>query len=262
MVKTETPAKPAALVLSGGGALGAAHIGVVERLVQQGYYFDFFAGVSAGAIVAALLASQMTAEEAWNLIKSTNFLGCHFDIRPGGYGLVRGKKIKDMLDNVFGEYRVEQTTCPLFIGATDFQSGENVVIESGRIADAVRSSISVPVVYSPFFHPELNRWLVDGGLTENLPLSIALERYTGAQIFAVDVACDISQVGDFEKAPRMRGGLGEALIRSIRIMLRSQQKGLPQDPRVRFIRPRLGDISAVSIGRIDEIRNRGLDAVG
>ena len=82
-----------ALVLSGGGALGVAHIGVIKILEKQGYEFDFYSGVSAGSIIISLLAIGYNSAEIWEIVERTNFFSAMFDISKSRFGSVNFSRI-------------------------------------------------------------------------------------------------------------------------------------------------------------------------
>jgi NTE family protein len=254
--------KLAALVLSGGGALGASHIGVLKVLEERGYGFDFIAGVSAGSIIGALVSCGKTATETKQLLDEVSFFSLAFDFRKTFYALLRGDKVKEFLDRVFEGRTFADLGCKLLIGATDFSTGERVIITKGKIADAVRASISVPMIFEPFFHPDEKRWLVDGGLSQNFPLDLAVTYYQGSRIFAVDAAT--SFVRDMAFDQRRRKGRAKNLLqtaqRTIHIILLNQQSQFAQDQRVTEVRPHLEEYSAVDVFRLDQIVQRGEEA--
>jgi NTE family protein len=256
------PQKLAALVLSGGGALGASHIGVLKVLEEQGYGFDFIAGVSAGSIIAALASCGKTASQTKQLLDEVSFFALAFDFRKTFYALLRGNKVKEFLDRVFEGRTFADLSCKLLIGATDFSTGERVIIAQGKIADAVRASISVPMVFEPFFHPDEKRWLVDGGLAQNFPLDLALAQYQGSRIFAVDAATSFARDVAFDqKARKSRAkNLLQTAQRTIHIILLNQQNHFARDQRVTEIRPHLEEYSAVDVFRLDQITQRGEEA--
>lgn len=255
--------KKTALVLSGGGALGAAHIGVIKKLEEKNYEFDFLAGVSAGSIICALLAIGKNSTQIKKILEDTKFFSLIFDFSNQNFGLIRGEKVYKMLENIFGDTRFKDIKTPLYIGATDFQTGEKVIINSGKIIDAVRASISVPIIFDPFFHPKLKKWLSDGGLSLNCPTDIAIKKYKGNQIYAVDVAgsfpkdIDFSEKNYFKKLTTLR----QTLERSFRIIFYNQQCCIPQDKRVKIIRPDLRDFSAWKISGMNKIIQKGEDAM-
>lgn len=249
--------KKSALVLSGGGVLGVAHLGFLKS-IQGSCEFDYYGGVSAGAIVGACLALGKTSDEIWEIIQKKNLFGLLFDFTPRNFGLFSGEKVYKVLDEIFEEKTFENTKYPLFIGATDFSTGERVVISSGRIVDAVRASLSVPIVFEPFWHPTEKKWLVDGGLSQNFPVDTAIENYKGDSILAIDVGSDIDVTEDFSKKKWIKKGkdLGESLVRTIRIFYKNQQTFVPDD-RVQVIRPNLAHYSAADVLKIKQIYAEG-----
>lgn len=251
--------KRSALVLSGGGALGAAHVGAISVLEQRGYKFDYFAGVSAGAIVTALLACGKTSAEVKRILDELSFFSLAFDFNKTQFALLRGDKVKKLIDKILGDIKFSDLPVQLVIGATDFSNGQRVIVREGRIADAVRASISVPVLFEPYYHPLLKRWLVDGGLTQNFPLDLAVKEYLGSKIFAIDVATSFPVDFDFSKRNhRSRTKtLLETFQRTLHIMLLNQQAAFVDDARVLRIIPNLHEFAATDVFRLAEIYERG-----
>jgi NTE family protein len=253
----------AALVLSGGGALGVAHMGALREL-EKNYQFDYYAGISAGAIVAGLAACGMKAERMIEIIlEELKLFSLAFDFSSNNYGIIRAKKIKKLLDNLFEERRFEDLDHPLVIAATDFTTGKRVLIKKGRIADAVRASLSVPVLFDPYYHPELKSWLVDGGLTGNLPLKEAQEEYSGLKIIAINLV-KIDQGIDFASSKeyfRKLKNLRKTLERTIKIMLLNQLQNLEIDSRTELITPELQNYTTLDIFKFEEIIEVGAKSV-
>ncbi len=248
--------KKAALVLSGGGSLGAAHIGAL-RVLEQEFEFDFLAGVSAGAIVAAAYACGKRSAEISEFLQKQKFFSLALDHSKNAFGYIKGKKVEEVLSELFGGTSFEDLPgIDLFIGATDFQNGNRVVLSSGSITQAVRASISVPVLFEPFFVK--GKWLVDGGLTQNFPLDLAIENYEGDIIIGVDVATAMNENEDFMKTVFFKGfkSLQRSVERTIRIFFRNQQH-FPEDPRVRVIRPKLDEYFPFDLRKLTEIEACG-----
>ena len=251
----------AALVLSGGGALGAAHVGCAREILRH-FQIDFFAGTSAGAIVAAGLACGMAADEISNQIRQKRLLALAFDLSIRGSGLLRGNKVLTRLEKTFEGRNFSDLPrgVQLIVCATDFESGELVVFDSGSIAEAVRASLSMPGVFEPY---KLGgRLLVDGGLVANLPVGPVLERYQGEMILAVDVCSSLPddqiRVSTPGKPPRI--SFRKSIERSLRIMFRNQQSAFSGDPRVKIVRPDLFGFAAFNIAKLGEIEERGAKA--
>jgi len=249
--------KKSALVLSGGGALGIAHVGAISVL-EKTYKFEWYAGVSAGAIIASLLALGNNAAQVNKILKSTNILNLMFDFHPTQFGLVSGRNIEDTLEEIFEDTQIEDLNTPLYIGTTDFSTGEQVIITSGRLTDAVRASISVPVMFEPYWHEEEDRWLVDGGLSQNFPLDSAMTEYKGKRIIGIDVGSSIDTHVDFGKRNFWKRGdnIKHAFIRSIRIMFQNQ-KSIKPDDRVILLEPNVGKYLATDIAHYDKLKQAG-----
>ncbi len=239
----------AALVCSGGGALGAAHLGVLKELEKEGREYDFFVGVSAGSIVCAMKAFGMTTTEILDFAMETNFFEMGLDFSRSNFGLLGGDKFMKTLIKIFGDTRIEDLKYPLFIGATDFNTGERIILTQGEIVDALRASCGVPVLFKPFYHEEQERWLVDGGLTQNFPLDIALEHYTGDLITGIDVSGAFETEINFEKDEfwGRTKDLQNIITRTFRIMFLAQQNNFAQSDRVELFQPEVGHLQAINV---------------
>jgi NTE family protein len=202
------------LVLSGGGARGAAHVGVLKVLDEMRIPIDAIAGTSMGAVVGGLYASGMSATEIETLIRSLNWQDAFQDRPPReelgfrrkqddrnflvryalgvtdhGFvlprGLVQGQKLEQVLRNaalpVAVIQRFDRLPIPFRAIATDLETGEAVVMDSGDLVTAMRASMSAPGLFAPAQRD--GRLLVDGGLVENLPVDTA--RAMGVDVLIV-----------------------------------------------------------------------------
>lgn len=124
------------------------------------------------------------------------------------------------------------------------------VSEIGKIADAVCASLSVPVLFEPYFHQETKRYLVDGGLTQNFPLDLAIEKYPDEKILGVNVANVKGLPTDFHtnKFFGRNKDLISNLQRTFKIFFQSQQPFTP-DNRVEIIEPDLSQFSSATLSR-------------
>lgn len=157
-----------ALVLGGGAARGMAHIGVIRRLEELEKTPSIITGTSIGAVIGAFYACGYTSSEMEKIATEVNILTLiDFDLT---HGIVKGKKIIQFFEKYFGETTFAETKIKLIIIATDIDTGEKIVCTEGKIIDAIRASISIPGVFAPYKHD--GRKLVDGGLTENLPIEV------------------------------------------------------------------------------------------
>ena len=206
------------LVLGGGGARGAAHIGVLKYLEENRIPVDFIAGTSVGAIIGGLYASGMSAAEIEALVVSLDWhqmfsdgalpgeLGIRRKLQRYRYlvdfdagvqdgelvfstGFIQGQRMMLMLrENALPVRHIEDFDAlptPFRAVATDLETARAVVFDRGDLVRAIRASMSVPGVYSPI--EQDGAWLVDGGLVQNLPVPAALAADMDVLI-AVDVA--------------------------------------------------------------------------
>jgi NTE family protein len=199
------------LVLSGGGARGLAHVGVLKELEAARIPVDFVAGTSMGSIVGGLYASGMTPAELERRILAMNWDAMFADrppreelslrrkaddlrlsipieigMRDGGLRAPRAAvgssgletMLKRLTEGVPGEVQFDRMPIPFRAVATDLVSGEAVVFEHGELAAVMRASMSVPAAFAPV---EIGgKLLVDGGLVDNLPVDVV--RKMGADI--------------------------------------------------------------------------------
>jgi len=177
------------IALGGGGARGLAHIGVLKVLQRTGIFPRLVAGTSMGGIVGAMYARGMSAEQmeaaVQRAIRSRTDILRAIDLKITQTGFVRGARIYDFIADMIGpEMTFAQLHRPLAVVATDMNTGREVVLDRGRVADAVRATISVPGVFLPV---ELGAMrLVDGGMLNNLPVNVV--RRMGAEVvIAVNV---------------------------------------------------------------------------
>lgn len=153
------------LVLSGGGARGFAHIGVVKALQEKEITFSAISATSSGAIVAAFLCDGYSPDEITDICSTAIPLThLNFHLSPGILSI-------DSLHKLFARYLRSQTFSslkyPLHIGVTDLNDGSQVIITEGNIAEAVIASASIPIIFPPVFIGGVP--YADGGLSGNLP---------------------------------------------------------------------------------------------
>ncbi|MGC9368726.1 MAG: patatin-like phospholipase family protein [Paracoccaceae bacterium] len=167
------------LALGSGGARGWCHIGVLRGLEEIGVRPGVIAGCSMGALVGAACAGgKLDALEEWvRDLTPTRFLGL-IDIRPGSGGIVAGSEIVAMLKEIGLPDRIEELEIPFAAVATDMETGREVWLREGSLADAVRASVALPGVISP--HRLDGHWMLDGGLVNPVPVSVA--RAMGAEV--------------------------------------------------------------------------------
>lgn len=220
----EAPVEKIGLALSGGGAKGFVHIGVLRVLEEVGMPIDFISGTSMGALVGGLYSIGYTSDDLeklaleidWNDLFSDTIRRRHIPIEEKRYdglfmlslpildgaislpsGVVAGQRISMLLKQLTWPYRGEQDfsklPIPFVCVATDIETGEKVVLKEGQIADAIRASISIPSALMP--HRIGDRLLVDGGVVRNLPVEEVID-YGADFVIAVDVVAPLKKAED------------------------------------------------------------------
>lgn len=187
--------------LGGGGARGAAHIGVLKVLEQRGIFPDVIAGTSAGALVGALYAHGLKPTEIEKLALQLNWreLGRFADLTMPRSGLVEGKRFMTRLKSFLGDIQFSDLELPLVCVATDIMTGEEALLCEGSVVDAVRASISVPGLMIPV--RQGGRYLVDGGLVNQVPARTC--RQMGADyVIGVNVSPNPASVPSGRKGAR------------------------------------------------------------
>ena len=175
------------VALSGGGARGLAHIGVLKELQNAGIQIDFMAGTSMGGVIAASYAAGLAPpeiEEIASSVGTISNLAQLIDPTLLKKGILKGDKVTKLFNGYLGEKSFEDLEIPLTVTAVDLNSNQEIRISDGLIADALRATISIPGIFVPVEKDGMR--LVDGGLLNNLPVDIV--RDMGADIIlAVDV---------------------------------------------------------------------------
>ena len=184
--------KRIALALGSGAARGLAHIGVLKVFHENSIPVHIVAGSSMGAFIGALYAAGLSVEQIEEI-------ACNVDLKLTAKmmmpslkrsGLVAGERIKNLINTIVGNLNIDDCKIPFAAVATDLMSGEEIVIRHGSLTEAVRASISIPAIFTPVRYK--NGFLVDGGLVNPVPVSVA--KNMGADIvIAVNVTPSIYQ---------------------------------------------------------------------
>lgn len=191
------------LALSGGGAAGLAHIGVLQILEENAIPVRAIVGTSIGAEIGAFTASGMPIDELASLATAFNWkqtLQLFMPDLPTG-GFVSGRKIMDFLNTKLGAHNIEDLPMGYAVVTTDLETGEQVVLDRGGLVDAVRASISIPGLIVP--HRIGQRWLVDGSVLNPVPFDVARERFSGP-VIAVAVHSAARSLARRSRQPRPR----------------------------------------------------------
>lgn len=162
--------KTVSLVLGSGGARGMAHIGVIRWLEENGYQIQSISGASIGALVGGVYAAgKLDAFEEWMLkMDKVDILGL-LDLAWQRNGLVKGNKLMKSLADLVGDVQIQDLPLSYTAVATDIARQREVWLQSGRLLDAIRASISLPLFFTPY--PLNGVDLIDGGVLNPVPIA-------------------------------------------------------------------------------------------
>lgn len=180
-----SPKQKVALVLASGGAKGFAHIGAIEALEESGYEITSIAGASMGALIGGIYAAgglDKVKEWMYDLTDKEVFRLVDFTLSP--HALVKGDRIIDALKAIVPDCDIETLKIPYCAVATNVKECEEVVLRSGSLYDAIRASISIPMLFRPVEYGEM--LLIDGAITNGLPLD-RVKRTKGDLLVAVNL---------------------------------------------------------------------------
>lgn len=169
-IKSIIPLKPyhTGLALSGGGARGFAHVGVLKALEEIGIRPDIISGVSAGSLVGVLYADGYTPDEILELFRDINFRDfAELAVPRTGFFHMNG--FRQFLKKILHAKHFEELAIPLVVTATDLDHGKSVSFRSGPLIDVICASCSIPVIFSPVKINHTN--YVDGGVFRNFPVT-------------------------------------------------------------------------------------------
>ncbi|MFN3966316.1 MAG: patatin-like phospholipase family protein [Endomicrobiia bacterium] len=185
------------LVLSGGGARGLAHIGVLKVLEEEGVPIDGIVGTSVGALIGALYCSDIKVDKIELMAEEIGWSDLTNISVPSVVGLLTTEKLlstekmEEYIAKNVGKKQFHEMKIPFACVATDLKTGEKIIFRDGDVASAARASATIPGVFSPVEYR--HRFLVDGGLVDNIPTDIA--KMMGADfIIAVDISADFTKV--------------------------------------------------------------------
>jgi len=179
--------KLTALVLGSGGARGLAHIGVIKAFEENDIPVDMVTGTSIGALVGGLYAAGKDAASMERIVQSFDKIKVARFFMPKFFGstFMDNSRIVDFIKEITGDIKIEDMKIPFAAVATDLITGEEVVFNRGWLSDAIIASIAIPTIFQPVHIG--GRYLIDGGLSNPLPISTALEM-NATKIIAVNVA--------------------------------------------------------------------------
>ncbi len=178
-----------ALVLSSGGARGTAHIGVIREIIKQGYEISSISGSSMGALVGGIYASGKLDEyESWLCSLSKINMFNLVDFTLSKKGIIKADKVLKKIQTFIPDQNIEDLPIKFAAVTTDLRNNSEVVLTEGSLFEAIRASISIPLVITP---AEKNETLfVDGGVLNPVPVNRVF-RHEGDILIAVNVNAQI-----------------------------------------------------------------------
>ena len=162
--------KTISLVLGSGGARGLAHIGVIHWLEENDYAIKSISGCSMGALIGGIYAAGKLDEfEHWARAITKKDILALLDISWSRTGLVKGDRIINTLIELVGDQLIEDLPIRYTAVAADVSNEKEIWLNSGRLFDAIRASISLPLFFTP--HPYQGMQLIDGGVLNPVPIA-------------------------------------------------------------------------------------------
>lgn len=277
------------LVLGGGGAKGAAEVGVIKVLEKAGIPVDYIAGTSIGSIVGGLYAAGYTATELDTMFCQQEWLSLITDRRSdlgkepykvkdgvtyifgfpvmgniadgdiGGFGVMRGERVEQVIDSMAcskGCQKFNSLRIPFKCVAADFRTATEVVFSEGKLSKGIRASIAIPGIFKPVNHEGMK--LVDGGMMNNLPVDIV--KQMGADII---IAVDLQQNEPSPQSPEVDFGMVSGVAEMLGfgglldwVVNRPDIKKYMENKKLAtvFISPELPDMDASSFGNKNSAR--------
>ena len=274
------------LVLGGGGARGGAHLGVLEVLEELHVPIDCIAGTSMGALVGGAYAAGVAPDDVKKLVEETDWISI-FDDSAGRRqldtrrkalderfysaielgvskkglrfreGAVSGEKLKlffnQLVRSDLGDRAIDELALPLSIIATDIGTGERVAMRTGNLTSAMRASMSVPGLIAPVVRD--GRKLVDGGLTDNLPVAEVRSLCHPDVVIAVNVGSPLLKPEELTGVVPVLGQV--VILLTEQNVAKSLALLTPKDV---YIHPDLGGISATAFTRQLDAAAKGREA--
>ncbi len=238
------------LALSGGGARGFAHIGVLKALEENSIGIDCVSGTSAGSFVGAAFASGMPVEriiEIANKVSWFNMAGISYSPRA----FFSNASMANFIRQYFPIDDIAELRIPYAAVACDLNTGDQITVTSGSASTAIRASCAIPGIFAPIIDGE-GRLLVDGGVVAPVPVN-AVRSIGADRVIAVDLmACGAT----FRGTPKTMVGM---LFQSAMLLLRSASKLQHVDADV-IIEPQIAHIRPDEIAKRDELIELGYQA--
>ncbi len=186
--------KKITLALGGGGTKGFAHIGVIRQLQMEGYDIAAIAGTSVGGIVGALFCAGISTEEMETFSKSLNFQKLINRSSGESPSLVSIQSLFNMIRDMLGNKNFEDLKLPFIATAVDINSGQEILLDSGRLLPALQATSAIPGLFPSIKIGQMD--LVDGGVLDPVPVSVAHWLAPDNPIVAVSLSVPSSEWQD------------------------------------------------------------------
>lgn len=225
----KTSSKTVSLVLGSGGARGLAHIGVIRWLEEHDYKITSISGSSIGALIGGVYATgKLDAFESWMLKMDRVDILALLDMAWQSNGLVKGDKLMKALGKLIGDIQIEDLPIAYTAVATDIARQREVWLQSGRLLDAIRASISLPLFFTPYTLNGMD--LIDGGVLNPVPIAPTFSDHTDL-IIAVSLSGEIQLPTTLEGDDDNTNFLQKfnqwmQSFRSVQAIAETRQKGL------------------------------------
>jgi NTE family protein len=178
-----------ALVLGSGGARGIAHIGVIRELINQGYEISSISGTSMGALVGGIYAcGKLDEYESWLLTLGKMDVFNLIDLTLSTKGIIKADRVFKEMQKFIPDQKIEELPIKFAAVTADLKQKKEVVLTQGSLFDALRKSISIPLVITPVLKND--SLFVDGGILNPLPVNRVF-RHTNDILIAVDLNAQI-----------------------------------------------------------------------
>ena len=258
------------LALGGGGARGAAHIGVLMELERLGIRPDLITGTSIGGMMGALYAAGKTAAEMTAFFQKLN-ISKMYGLPGSAPALTGTNKIEQLLEATLGRPTFADLEIPLSVVTTDLVSRKEIILDEGDVITAALATIAIPILFPPVEKDGLV--LTDGGILNNTPFDIVRAR-GATYVIAVDLSNTAPYGTPDKPAPQPTGVVAKALALTQRrktwqimsvvadiITAQTLQKHLAVSRPEMLLQPHMGSIGLFDFHRMDEGIEAGKTAV-
>ncbi|MFH2039381.1 MAG: patatin-like phospholipase family protein [Chloroflexota bacterium] len=172
-----------ALALGGGGSRGHSHIGVIRSLVNEGFRIRAVAGTSAGGLVAACYSAGITPDDMEKIFIEADQSKLYARSSKDGPSILGLGGVEVLLENVFGDKKIEDLIIPCGITSVDIKTAREIVITKGKVVDALLATIALPGIFPPMTRGEY--LLVDGGVLDPVPVAVVRNLSKNLPVVAV-----------------------------------------------------------------------------